>query len=492
MSSEIIDYATKEHTSAFKKAVEGCKAANPEKDASSCFAMITSAFQKANKPIFMASFEELLGELPTFDYQEILLAEKFNDEFFKAELSRIKSDTNMTKDAKHKSLSELIATAGKAGIELADEIFDLLSYATYDYEKPFASPSSSLQDEITVELSGTVRSWKSLGHALQVTEELIRPGVFQGIDGRKCRWTDAVLGKYSQSLLGQPARTFHVKEGLYRKDLPSKAGKIVGFITHVAEYAGRVFTKTMVYPKPAQDLVKSGKYRSSMEARVALSTKDASGTHDVRAWQGIGLAYTDNPAVRKDDPQAQAVALSRKKKMPDPPTDPNPPADPATTPPADPAIEAPDQVTLSSKVLEDVIKSAVEKATVELAGQIKEMKDQFDSVSTDLKAITDERGVAILAEVNAMVEDIKKEDETFDPKMLYAEDESVSDKKKSLEIYIRGINKGAQLSKKPPTITLADPETLAKEDDALCLEVYGMKYDELLAAPASAIEGGQE
>ena len=487
MNSTLIQHATKEHTVEFKKAVESCKAKNPDKDASYCFAAITSAFSKSNKRVFMASFEELLSDLPTFDYEEVLLAKKFDDKFFKAELSRIKSDTNLSKDAKHKSLSELIATAGKAGVELADEVFELLSYATYDYEKPFASPSSSFEDEVTVELSGSVRSWKSLGYALQVTEELIRPGVYTGMDGRKCRWTDEVLGKYSQSLLGQPARTFHVKEGLYRKDLPAKAGKIVGFITHVAEYAGRIFTKTMVYPTPAQNLVKSGKYRSSMEARVALSAKDTSGTHNIKAWQGKGLAYTDRPAVKKDDPQSNAVALARKTNMPNPP-DLNPPADPA--PPADPDVENKDQITLSSQELQDTIKAAVEQATVSLATTITELKTKFDDVAKDIKVISDERGVALLAEVNAMEEDIKKEDESFDSKMFYAEDADPSTKKDKLEIYIKGINKGAQLSKRPPTITLADPEKQKTEEDATCVEMYGKTYEEMLASPPEA--GGAE
>lgn len=173
--------------------------------------------------------------------------------------------------------------------------------------------------------------------------------------------------------------------------------------------------------------------------------------------------------------------------MPNPP-DPTPPADPA--PPADPDVENKDQITLSSQELQDTIKAAVEQATVSLATTITELKTKFDDVATDIKVISDERGVALLAEVNAMEEDIKKEDESFDSKMLYAEDANPSVKKDKLEIYIKGINKGAQLSKRPPTITLADPEKVKTEEDAMCVAMYGKTYDEMLASPPEA--GGAE
>lgn len=51
----------KEHTEPFKKAVEKCKKENPELEEGKCFAMITSTFNKASKPIFVG--QEAMGEI---------------------------------------------------------------------------------------------------------------------------------------------------------------------------------------------------------------------------------------------------------------------------------------------------------------------------------------------------------------------------------------------------------------------------------------------
>ena len=454
----VLDLATKEHTPSFKRAVEQCKKQNPDKDSSYCFAAITSAFNKANKSIFLGA--------PTIDpFEQVLTGQ--SDQVFS---------------------------------EIA-----LAEWTTYDSHGDFSEfdkVRGSLDDEINVELSGANRQWKSLGHALQVTEELIRPGVFTGIDGRSCRWTDTVLSKWHRSLLSTQVKMFHEKEGQIRTDLPvTVAGKVVGFVTHVTELAGRVFHKSLIFPKKAQEMVKSGKYRSSLEARVALSAPDSSGIHDIKAWLANGVAYTDNPAVRgKEGISTNPVAMASKNTpqggiMPDPitGTDPAPPADPAppTAPAVVPVVPAvvPDPVsntgvTLSASDLQDIIKSAVSEATVELSAKV-------DKLNKHVAELTDVRSVARLAEISAMEADIKKHDEKFDFETLYAKDASLDEKESSLNLYVRGINKGLEIqqAQKPiPTITLA--EDPSKEDlDATSLDLYGKTYDEMLAAPAGGKPG---
>lgn len=438
----VLELATKKHTPSFKRAVEACKRKNPDKEDSYCFAAITSAFKRANKPIF-------LSEDP-----------------FEAILS------------------------GETDQVLAE--IELASWSTYDSYgdfSEFAQVRGSLDDEIIVELSGTTRHWKSLGHALQVTEELIRPGVFRGIDGKKCRWTDAVLSKYYKSLLGQQVRMFHVKEGQIRADLPvTVAGKVVGFVTHVAEMAGRIFHKSLIFPTKVQEMVKSGKYRSSLEAQVALSAPDEQGVHDIRAWLAKGVAYTDNPAVKgKEGISSSPVAMASKNTpqiggiMPDP-NEGAPDPDKGTPPPPEPSPQpdpAPNTgVTLSASDLQEIIKSAVLEATVNLSAQVEELK-------TELKELSDVRSVARSAEIQAMEQDILKYDEKFDFETLYAKDASLDEKERSLNLFIRGINKGVdfqQAHKPKPTVRLAE-EPAEDEFDQICMEVYGKKYSAMLAAP---------
>jgi len=383
---------------------------------------------------------------------------------------------------------------------------ELAKWSTYDSHgdfSDFAQVRGSLDDEINVELSGATRKWKSLGHALQVTEELIRPGVFQGIDGKKCRWTDTVLSKYHQSLLSSQVKMFHEKEGMVRTDLPvSVAGKVVGFVTHVTELAGRVFHKSLIFPKEAQEMVKSGKYRSSLEARVALSAPDSLGVHDIRAWLANGVAYTDNPAVRgKEGLSTNPVAMASKNTpqggiMPNDPitgADPAPPVAPTPAPavvPAAPVVPDPAPntgVNLSASDLQDIIKSAVSEATVELASKV-------EKLTNDLTELSDVRSVARSAEISAMEADIKKHDEKFDFETLYAKDASLDERESALDLFVRGINKGLEIqqAQKPtPSITLAaDP---SKEDlDAISMELYGKKYDAMLAAPVGGSTGDDE
>ncbi|KKM16750.1 hypothetical protein LCGC14_1682670, partial [marine sediment metagenome] len=365
-SEQLLEYATREHTAEFKSAVKQDRTANPAKDAGASLAAITSSFQKAGKKIFLgngdADFTSVLltgntiftevelsswsddyvSSLPDSAFAYLSEDKKtrhfpYKDEKGKVDGTHLRiglsclKNTNIPADAKRMALKVLLAAAQADGIattaELAN-INELIEYSDVnDYsEDTFADVQSQDNlESMTVVLSGTPIKWESLGYALRVESELMKPGVYQGIDGRKCRWSDAVLSKYFKTLLGKPTKMFHLKEAEFKKDLPLKAGKINGFITHLAEINGRIFYKSLVFPQADQALVKSGNYKESMEARVGLSKSDASGVHDVKVWSGLGLAYTDTPAVGTEGVVTDPVALARKLNMPDPPSG-NPPA----------------------------------------------------------------------------------------------------------------------------------------------------------------------
>jgi len=545
-NDSVLEYATKEHTPEFKRAVEQCKTARrkahpneSETDvASYCFAAVTDAFKKAGKPIFLSedSFTQILSGESDQILEEITLAKwntayindlpdsafayiepggskdesgktvprskrhlPYKDKSGKIDVAHLRNalarlkQTHISAEAKRKALRKLLAAARKVGVKTSTELSalfsdeELLELLEFSSISTRTQPEISLDSEVTVEMSRSTSSWKSLGHALQITEELIRPGVYQGIDGKKCRWTDEVLSAHYESLLGTPAKMFHEKEAQFKPNLPVKmAGKIIGFITHVTSYAARIFYKALVFDKEAQDLIKSGKYRSSLEARVALSEPDESGIQDVKAWLGIGVAYTDTPAVKNKELESiNPVALARNKKMPDKGTESTESTEGTqqeTSPPTDSTL------TLSAAELQNIIESAVGKATAELSSKVEELQGS-------LKELSDVRNEARLAEISRMEEDIKKHDPKFDPKTLYdPEKASLSEREEKLEIYIKGINKGIEIlqAQKPkPTIQLAEDKILQEKDD-ICLELYGKPYEQMLAAPISAsTEGGK-
>lgn len=454
-TAEVLLTATKEHTDEFKSAVRSCIAGGS--DESVCYASVTTQFKKKDKSIWKTKLS---------DFNSILELDSFDPE------------------------------------TVYDSI-EFLDYASGSDE--MLLKENSPKEEMIVELSGTIHSWKSIGQALQVTGELMKPGVYQGIDGKKCRWPQATLSKYYKTLFGTPAKLFHLKEGLYRKDLPvPQAGKTIGFITHLAEYGGRIFYKSMIFPKRAQDLVKNGKLKESMEALVALSKPDTSGISDVNAWIGLGLAYTDRPAVKgRKNPNTKPVALSRKDQMsnPDgsitPPAD--PPADPSTAPPAAPAAPVvPDKIELSTSELQKLISTAVEKGTAELSKSVTELKTELESTRNELKELSDVRNVTRLAEIHSMEEDIKQYVPDFDPKMLYdPEKAALAERQSKLELFIRGINAGAKvigekLPNAPAPVLYADVDQL--EDTILDEEsivMFGKKYNEMLAAPVKPINAPQ-
>ena len=449
---EVLDLATKkEHTAEFKRAVEKCKAKDTDVN---CFAAITSAFKKAGKPIFLSQGQFDLAE-PIFDYVEL---------------------------AKWTTASDSTLT-------------EVLSQDVV----------SQLTEKISVELSGVAHKWESLGYALRATGELMKPGVFQGIDGKKCRWTDEVLKNYYKTLFGMPVKIFHKTEGIYRK-LPVKAGEVVGHITHLAEHLGWIFYKALVFPRKAQSMIQYGyvdehgiqrRMRESLEAKVALAEPDDSGVHDIRAWQGIGFVFTDRPAVKgRDESITDPVALARKKKMGNPNDgdpgsgDPAPPADP----PADPGTTS-QTIALSASDLQNLIKTAVAEATVELSKEVKELKEANEKFSGELKELADVRNEARLAEISAMEEDIKKHDPDFKPAMLYdPENATLAERENSLNIYVRGINLGAKLkTEQKPAIQLAeDPEDEKKWMDEVSLEMFGKPMESMLASAPTPPGGSGE
>ena len=492
-AQEVLDYATKEHTAEFKRAVEKCKAQNTDVN---CFAAVTAAFKKANKPIFLSEGQFDLYE-PVFDYVE--LAKKLELSQVMNELDRL-NKTNISADAKRKALRKLLTDARSAGVKATTEMAEmdeegiLAEYHSYsDLTDDVLSQDTQLTDRVSVELSGVAHQWESLGQALRATGELMKPGIYQGIDGKRCRWTDRVLKKYFMSLLGQPVKIFHTAEGIYRK-LPAKAGEVVGHITHLAEYFGRIFYKALVFPKKAQQLIQHGyvdekgkqhKMKESLEAYVQLSKANASGVQDVEAWKGIGFVFTDRPAVKgRDESTIDPVALARNKTMGN---DDNKGGDgsggePPKTPPVSP--EPPSQtVTLSASDLQNMIKSAVGEATKELGGQITELAEKNEALSNDLKELADVRNEARLAEIVAMEEDIKENDPDFKPEMLYdPEKASLADKELRLSIYIRGINKGAKLkTEQKPAVTLAEEEDESWWDET-SIAMYGKPFKEMLVS----------
>lgn len=529
LANPTLQYATKEHTPAFKSAVERCKAANPSKDAGSCFAVVTSAFQKAKKSIFLSDAAPPDFSLDTtYGYVELA---KWSDEYIKAlpdssfayiehGEGKDKEGNTIPKIKRHLPFKDLDGTADPSLIkialanitnipaaakpaalrklELADIPFEELSDDVIDYSTYQEQAFTDSQDfmDLTVELSGTNMQWTSLGHALQVRGELIKPGVYTGLDGKKCRWRDSVLGnpKYYKSLLGQPTRLFHLTEGNFRKIPVRQGGKIVGHITHLAEYFGRLFYKALVFPKQAQDLIKNKQLKESLEARVALSEPDASGVYDIKAWLGKGLAFTDKPAVKgTEDTETDPVALARNDTMGNDDNNTGDPAGQVTPPPnPEPPVE-PQGITLSASDLQNIIKTAVGEATVELSKQVKEVTDELAKTRESLKELADVRNDARLAEIRTMEEDIKKHDDKFDIKTLYdPEKATLAERERALDFYTRGINKGVELQHaQKPAIQLSDPENIEKDMlDKHSQEMFGQDYDAMLASPPKA--GGSE
>lgn len=514
--AEVLLTATKEHTDEFKSAVRSCIAGGT--DQSVCYASITKQFKKKGKTIWrtkLADFNQVLFETE-YDLIELSLPDEsfagpnrqlpFKDEEGKVDVKLLKTSLGQFKEIefspedKEKALRSLLSAANEAGVDAIAELKDefspeFLTYAESDtILTDVLSQPDSPSETMIVELSGTIHSWKSLGHALQVTGELMREGTFQGIDGKKCRWPKAVLSKHYKTLFGTPAKLFHTKEGSFRKDLPvSRAGKTVGFITHLSEYFGRIFYKALIFPKRAQKLVKSRKLKESLEALVALSKPDASGVQDVKAWIGLGLAYTDRPAVKgRDQSSINPVALSRKDQMTNPDGSGNPP--PPADPPADPPV-APDKVELSTSELQKLIASAVEKGTVELSKKIAEVQTALDDTKKQLTELSDVRNTARLAEIQSMEEDIKKHMPDFDPKMLYdPEKASLAEKEQRLDLFTRGINAGVKVVSgnlpESPTVAPALYAEQSLEDDEvdkLSVEMFGKPYKEMLAAPVPAV-----
>lgn len=521
-TAEVLLTATKEHTDEFKSAVRSCVAGGS--DESVCYGSITKRFKSKGKSIWrtkLGDFNQALFDNSSTQYDLIELA--LPDESFagpnrqlpyknktggvdvkllRTSLGQIK-DIEASPIEKEKALRALLSAAQENGVDAIAELKEefnpeFLNYA--DSDNTFTdvlSQDDSPHEQMTVELSGTIHSWKSLGHALQVTGELMKPGVFQGIDGKKCRWPQTTLSKYYKTLLGTPAKLFHTKEGQYRKDLPvSLAGKTVGFITHLSEYVGRIFYRSLIFPKEAQQLVKQRKLQESMEALVALGKPDASGVPDVKAFIGLGLAYTDRPAVKgRKQPKTNSVALSRKNQMTDPDGSGNPP--PPADPPADPVI--PDKVELSISELQELISSAVEKGTAELSTKLNELQSKLDLTNTQLSELSNVRNEARLAEINAMEEDIKLHMPDFNPTMLYdPEKATLAEREERLDLFIRGINAGAKvIGKKLPEITPSAPtlysESVDLAEDILdkeCVEMFGKPYKQMLAAPVEAANGG--
>jgi len=452
----MLDLATKEHTAEFKSAVEKCKKKGL---ADNCFAVITDAFKKAGKAIFLSQGQFDLSE-PVFEL-----------------------------------------------IELAD-------WSTHADSTEVLSQDvvSQLTEKISIELSGVAHKWESLGYALRVTGELMKPGVYQGIRGKKARWTDEGLKKYYKTLFGKPVRIFHKSEALFRK-LKMKAGEVVGHITHLAEQYGRIFYKAMVFPREAQEVIQHGyidelgvnrKMKESLEAKVWLSKTDGSEVPVVKAWQGLGFVFTDRPAVKgREEVELDPVALARKKKMGNsndgdpgsgtpPAVAPPTVAPPVVTPPADPGTTS-QTIALSASDLQNIVKSAVEEATVELSKEIKELKDANEKLSGDLKELADVRNEARLAEITAMEEDIKKHDPDFKPAMLYdPEKASLAERESKLNIYIRGINLGSKLKteQKAAAISLAEGEDDESWIDEVSVEMYGKPFKDMLASPPVLPTGG--
>jgi len=499
-AQEVLDYATKEHTAEFKRAVEKCKAQNTDVN---CFAAITSAFKKAGKPIFLSEGEFDLSD-PIFDYVEL---GKINLAQIQSELERLKQ-VNISADAKRTALRKLLTAARSAGVKATTDLAEMdeegILAEYHDYSN-FTDEvlSQQLTDRVSIELSGVALQWESLGHALRVTGELMKPGVYQGLDGKKCRWTDRALKKHYKTLYGMPVKIFHKAEGMYRK-LPAKAGEVVGHITHLAEYFGRIFYKALVFPKKAQKIIQYGytdkvgrqlKMKESLEAYVELSKPDASGVRDVKAWQGIGFVFTDRPAVKgRDESTTDPVALARNKKMgnPDDEGGDGSGGEPPKTPPVSP--EPPSQtVTLSASDLQNIVKSAVGEATKELGDKIAELAEKNEALSKDLKELADVRNEARLAEIIAMEEDIKENDPDFKPEMLYdPEKTSLAERERILNIYIRGMNKGAKLkAEQKPAVILAEEEDETWHDE-VSLAMYGKPFKEMLVSHNPADSGDGE
>jgi len=519
--AEVLLTATKEHTDKFKSAVRSCVAGGS--DESVCYGSITKQFKSKGKGIWktkLGDFNQAMFD--SFETQYDLVELSLPDESFAGpnrqlpyknktgdvDVELLRTSLGQVKDVeaspieKEKALRALLSAAQEAGVDAIAELKEefnpeFLTYAESDNTfTNVLSQDDSPHEQMTVELSGTIHSWKSLGHALQVTGELMRPGVYQGIDGKKCRWPQATLSKFYKTLLGKETKLFHTKEGQYRKDLPvTHAGKTVGFITHLSEYVGRIFYRALIFPKKAQQLVKQRKLQESMEALVALGEPDASGVPDVKAFIGLGLAYTDRPAVKgRKQPKTNSVALSRKNQM-------NTPNEPATTPPADPPADpvVPDKVELSTSKLQELISSAVEKGTAELSKKVNELQTALDSTNTQLKELSNVRNEARLAEINAMEEDIKTHMPDFNPTMLYdPEKATLAEREERLDLFIRGINAGAKvIGKKLPEITPSAPalyaESVELAEDVLdkeCIEMFGKPFKQMLAAPVEAANGG--
>lgn len=513
--AEVLLTATKEHTDEFKAAVLSRVAAGT--DESVCYASVTKQFKEKGKPMWRTKLGDFNQAL--FDTQYDLIELSLPDESFagpnrqlpykdkggsvdvqllKTSLGQIK-DIEASPEEKEKALRALLSAAQENGVDAIAELKEefspeFLNYA--DSDNTFTnvlSQEDSPPKQMTVELSGTIHSWKSLGHALQVTGELMRPGVYQGIDGKKCRWPKATLSKYYKTLLGTPTKLFHTKEGQFRSNLPvTRAGKTVGFITHLSEYMGRIFYRSLVFPKKAQKLVKQRKLQESLEALVSLSKPDVSGVPDVKAFIGLGLAYTDRPAVKgRRQPTTNPVALSRKNEMADPD-----PTTPGTTPPAEPAEPvAPDKVELSTSKLQELISSAVEKGTAELSTKVDELQSKLDNTDKELKELSNVRNDVRLAEIHSMEEDIKKHMPDFNPTMLYdPEKATLAVREERLDLFIRGINAGATvIGKKLPAITpsapalYSEPVELAEETlDQECIKMFGKPFNQMLAAPVEA------
>jgi hypothetical protein len=521
---EVLEHATKEHTAEFKSAVEKCKQANTDSNVN-CFAVVTSAFKKAKRPVYLSDAD--FGLNPDIQFDWVALAKGMPDSSFAyikdgerhlpykdhegnvdpdlvrnalAELQQI----NLSADAKIAVLKKLLDAAKAADMNTTTELASLVKYNSYRDSTFTASNdmASQLTDKLVIELSGVSYKWESLGHALRVTGELMKPGTYTGVDGKTCRWTDAVLSRHYKTLFGMPVRMFHKAEGIYKK-LPVPAGEVVGHITHLAEYFGRIFYKALVFPRKAQDYIRYGvpdnkgikrQMRESLEARVALSKPDASGVPNIVAWQGIGFAFTDTPAVKgRDDPDVDPVALARNNTMGNDPDGGSGSGDPQT-PPASPE-PTPQSITLSASDLQNIVKAAVGEATEELKTELSSLKESNETLSKDLKELADVRNEARLAEIKAMEEDITKHDPNFKPEMLYdPEKTSLAQKEHDLSIYIRGINLGAkiQTDRKPAVILADDPEAEKAWLDAESIKMFGKPYEQMLAAGPVDMTGGAE